>query len=316
MLATLDKGVTGGKWYSLIDKLYPETTLRAAFKAVAAHRGAAGVDHVSIEHYAETLDDNLARLSEALRTGTYRPQAIRRHYIPKPGSQEKRPLVIPTIQTAWCRRHRAWCWSRSLGSGFVGPWACFLRDFAQQSYGFRPDLGCKDALRRVDELLKAGYVHVVDADLKSYFDTIPKDRLLALVAGKVADRRVLALVQSFLEQSVLEDAREWVPEQGTPQGAVSSPLLSNIYLAQLDHLLVGQGFEMVRYADDFVVLCPPPSQGQAPPGRRCRGTGRGERLDGIRRTDPAPDQDPAGGRQDGWIRLPWVSLRGGSEMAT
>jgi RNA-directed DNA polymerase len=170
-----------------------------------------------------------------------------------------------------------------------------LRDFAQQSYGFRPNLGCKDALRRVDELLKAGYSHVVDADLKSYprvkpegmLLTIPKDRLLALVAGKVADRRVLALVQSFLEQSVLEDAREWVPEQGTPQGAVISPLLSNIYLDPLDHLMAEQGFEMVRYADDFVVTCPPPSQGQAPPGRRCRGTGRGERLDGIRRTDPA-----------------------------
>ena len=168
----------------------------------------------------------------------------------------------------------------------------------------------------MDELLKAGYVHVVDADLKSYFDTIPKDRLLALVAGKVADRRVLALVQSFLEQSVLEDAREWVPEQGTPQGAVISPLLSNIYLDPLDHLMVGQGFEMVRYADDFVVLCPPPSQGQAPPGRRCRGTGRGERLDGICRTDPAPGEDAAGGRQDGRVRLPWVSLRGGPEMAT
>ena len=305
MLATLEKGVTGGKWYSLIDKLYPETTLRAAFKAVAANRGAAGVDHVSIEHYAETLDANLARLSEALRTGTYRPQAIRRHYIPKPGSQEKRPLGIPTIQDRVVQTALRMV---------LEP--IFERDFAQQSYGFRPDLGCKDALRRVDELLKAGYVHVVDADLKSYFDTIPKDRLLALVAGKVADRRVLALVQSFLEQSVLEDAREWVPEQGTPQGAVISPLLSNIYLDPLDHLMVGQGFEMVRYADDFVVLCPPPSQGQAPPGRRCRGTGRGERLDGICRTDPAPGEDAAGGRQDGWIRLPWVSLRGGSEMAT
>ena len=94
MLATLDKGVIGGKWYSLIDKLYPETTLRAAFKAVAVNRGAAGVDHVSIEDYAENLDANLARLSEALRTGSYRPQAIRRHSIPKQGSQEKRPLGI------------------------------------------------------------------------------------------------------------------------------------------------------------------------------------------------------------------------------
>ena len=138
-----------------------------------------------------------------------------------------------------------------------------MRDFAAQSYGFRPNLGCKDALRRVDELLKAGYSHVVDADLKSYFDTIPKDRLLALVAGKVADRRILALVQSFLEQSVLEDAREWVPEQGTPQGAVISPLLSNIYLDPLDHLMAEQGFEMVRYADDFVVLCRSPEDAAA-----------------------------------------------------
>jgi RNA-directed DNA polymerase len=96
---------------------------------------------------------------------------------------------------------------------------------------------------------------VVDADLKSYFDTIPKDRLLTLMADRVADRRILALVQSFLEQSVLEDAREWVPEQGTPQGAVVSPLLSNIYLNPLDHLMAGAGHEMVRYADDFVVLC-------------------------------------------------------------
>ncbi len=244
MLATLDKGVIGGKWYSPIDKLYPETTLRAAFKAVATNRGAAGVDHVSIEGYAENLEANLARLSEALRTGTYRPQAIRRHYIPKPGSQEKRPLGIPTIQDRVVQTAL-----RML----IEP--IFEREFAQQSYGFRPNLGCKDALRRVDELLKAGYVHVVDADLKSYFDTIPKDRLLALVAGKVADRRILALIQSFLEQSVLEDAQEWVPEQGTPQGAVISPLLSNIYLDPLDHLMAEKGYEMVRYADDFVILC-------------------------------------------------------------
>jgi RNA-directed DNA polymerase len=136
----------------------------------------------------------------------------------------------------------------------------YERDFAAQSYGFRPNLGCKDALRRVDKLLKEDYVHVVDADLKAYFDTIPKDRLLALVAGKVADGRVLALVEAFLGQSVLEDTREWVPEQGTPQGAVISPLLSNIYLDPLDHLMAGQGFEMVRYADDFVVLCRTPQE--------------------------------------------------------
>jgi len=249
MLATLSTGVKGGKWHSLIDKLYPIPTLRAAYAAVSANHGAAGVDRVTIERYASDLDANLERLSEALRNGTYRPQAIRRHYIPKPGSQEMRPLGIPTIQDRVVQTALRMV---------LEP--IYERDFAAQSYGFRPNLGCKDALRRVDKLLKAGYVHVVDADLKAYFDTIPKDRLLALVAGKVADGRVLALVEAFLGQSVLEDTREWVPEQGTPQGAVISPLLSNIYLDPLDHLMAGRGFEMVRYADDFVVLCRTPQE--------------------------------------------------------
>ena len=249
MLAALETGVKGGKWHSLIDKLYPIATLRAAFKAVKANRGAAGVDHVSIEDYASKLDANLERLSESLRTGTYHPQAIRRHFIPKPGSQEKRPLGIPTIQDRVVQTALRMV---------LEP--IYERDFAAQSYGFRPGMGCKDALRRVNELLKAGYVHVVDADLKSYFDTIPKDRLLTLVAGKAADGRILKLVEAFLGQSVLEDTREWVPEQGTPQGAVISPLLSNIYLDPLDHLMAGRGFEMVRYADDFVVLCRSPRE--------------------------------------------------------
>ncbi len=214
--------------------------------------GAAGVDHVSIEDYAANLEMNLARLSENLRTGTYRPQAIRRHYIPKPGSQEKRPLGIPTVQDRVVQTAL-----RML----LEP--IFERDFAAQSYGFRPNLGCKDALRRVDELLKAGYVHVVDADLKSYFDTIPKDRLLALVANKVSDRRVLALVEAFLGQQVLEGGQQWTPEHGTPQGAVISPLLSNIYLDPLDHLMAEKGYEMVRYADDFVVLCRTPEDAAA-----------------------------------------------------
>ena len=139
----------------------------------------------------------------------------------------------------------------------------FERDFARHSYGFRPGRGCKDALRRVDALLKAGYTHVVDADLKSYFETIPKDRLLARIGQKVADGRVLALVEAFLEQGVLDGLDEWTPEQGTPQGAVCSPLLSNIYLDPLDHLMEARGFAMVRYADDFVVLCRSPQEAAA-----------------------------------------------------
>jgi RNA-directed DNA polymerase len=244
MLAALEQGVKGGKWYSLIDKLQSETTLRAAFAQVAANRGAAGVDHVSVEHYAKDKDANLRRLSEELRRGNYRPQQIRRHYIPKPGSTEMRPLGIPTV------RDRVVQTALRLVMEPI-----FERDFATHSYGFRPNRGCKDALRRVQELLKTGHVHIVDADLKSYFDTIPKDRLMALIGQKVEDSRILALIESYLEQGVLDGEREWTPEQGTPQGAVVSPLLSNIFLDPLDHLMAERGFEMVRYADDFVVMC-------------------------------------------------------------
>jgi RNA-directed DNA polymerase len=250
MLAALEQGVKGGKWYSLIDKLHPEATLRAAFTQVAANRGAAGVDHVSVERYAKELDANLLRLSDELRTGRYRPQSIRRHYIPKPGSEEMRPLGIPTVRDRLVQTALRMV---------LEP--IFEKDFAAHSYGFRPGRGCKQALRRVQDLLKAGYVHIVDADLKSYFDTIPKDRLKALIGRKVTDGRILALIESFLEQGVLDGAREWTPEQGTPQGAVVSPLLSNIYLDPLDHLMAARGFEMVRYADDFVVMCR--SEGEA-----------------------------------------------------
>jgi RNA-directed DNA polymerase len=244
MLAALEQGVKGGKWFSLIDKVHPERTLGAAYAQVAANQGAAGVDHVTVEMYAKHLDENLKRLSEQLRMGTYRPQAIRRHYIPKPGSQEKRPLGIPTV------RDRV---VQSALRMVLEP--IFEYGFAEQSYGFRPGRGCKDALRRVEELLKGGYTHVVDADLKSYFDTIPHDRLLALIGQKVSDGRVLHLIQAFLKQNILEDLCEWTPEMGSPQGAVISPLLSNIYLNPLDHLMAQEGYEMVRYADDFVILC-------------------------------------------------------------
>jgi RNA-directed DNA polymerase len=136
----------------------------------------------------------------------------------------------------------------------------FENEFAEHSYGFRPGRGCKDALRRVDELLKAGYTSIVDADLKSYFDTIPHDRLMALVSQKVSDGRVLFLIEAFLKQGVLDGLTEWTPERGSPQGAVISPLLSNIYLNPLDHLMAQAGFEMVRYADDFVILCRSPEE--------------------------------------------------------
>ena len=131
----------------------------------------------------------------------------------------------------------------------------FERDFAEHSYGFRPGRGCKDALRRVGELLKDGYVYVVDADLKSYFDTIPHEPLMLRLEEKIADGSLLKLIRSFLEAHILDDLTEWTPEAGAPQGAVLSPLLSNVYLDPLDHLMAENGYEMVRYADDFVILC-------------------------------------------------------------
>ena len=164
MLTALETGVKGGKWYSLIDKLHAEATLRAAFAQVKANRGAAGLDHVKVEQYAKDEDANLRRLSEELRTASYRPQQIRRHYIPKPGSQEMRPLGIPTV------RDRV---VQTALRMVLEP--IYEKDFAAHSY---------DALRRVAGLLAAGYVHIVDADLKSYFDTIPKDRLKALIGRK------------------------------------------------------------------------------------------------------------------------------------
>jgi RNA-directed DNA polymerase len=252
MLTALEEGVKGGKWYSLIDKVHPEATLRAAFKEVSANQGAAGCDHVTIAQFADDLDEALRRLSEELRTGTYRPQPIRRHWIPKPGSQEKRPLGIPTV------RDRV---VQTALRMVLEP--IFEKDFAAHSYGFRPRRGCKDALRRVDELLSAGYVHVVDADLKRYFDTIPHDRLMAAVRRKLSDGRVLRLLEGFLEQRIMDGAEAWTPEEGTPQGAVVSPLLSNIYLDPLDHLMAERGYAMVRYADDFVVLCRTPEEATA-----------------------------------------------------
>ena len=139
----------------------------------------------------------------------------------------------------------------------------FENRFAKHSYGFRPGRGCKDALRRVEELLQSGRTHVVEVDIKGYFDAIPHDRLMALVREHVADGRVLGLIEGFLKQGVMEGAElaettEDTPEdepQGTPQGGVISPLLANIYLDPLDWQMAGLGLEMVRYADDMVVLC-------------------------------------------------------------
>ena len=243
MLAALETGVKGFVWFRLIDKVYSPKNLWSAWAKSAKNNGAAGVDGITIDRYEKDAEANVGYLSEQLKAGTYQPKPIRRTHIPKPDGT-KRPLGIPTV----CDRI-----VQGAVRHVIEP--IFEKEFASHSHGFRPGRGCKDALRRVDQLLKDGYRHVVDADLKSYFDTIPHDLLMKQIQTRVADGRVLKLIESFLKANIMEGLSQWTPMAGAPQGAVLSPLLSNIYLNPLDHLLAGKGYEMVRYADDFVILC-------------------------------------------------------------
>ena len=253
MLSRLASGEPAERvWFRLWDKTYAPANLHRAYEKVRRNGGSAGVDEQTLAHFARHAEVELQKLHEQLRAGTYRPQPVRRAWIPKPGSHEKRPLGIPAVRDRIVQgalRH------------VLEP--IFETQFAEHSYGFRPGKSAKDALRCVDTLLKAGHVHVVDADLKSYFDTIPHGRLIALLQQRVADGRVLALVESFLRAGVMEEARDWqATQRGTPQGGVISPLLANIYLDPLDHQMAAAGWEMVRYADDFVILCRSRAQAQ------------------------------------------------------
>lgn len=246
MLSALVNGVKGDtrrKWYSLMDKVLAPKTLMLAWTKVRANKGAAGVDGQSIARFAAQQDQYLAELSAALRDGRYHPQAVKRVDIPK-GDGRTRPLGIPTVKDRIVQQAVRLV---------IEP--IFEHGFAEGSHGFRPGRGCHDALREVDRLIKDGYTFVVDADLASYFDTIPHDRLVARVMEKISDGRILDLIRGWLKADILKGLDRWTPTQGSPQGAVISPLLANIYLDPLDRLAAGRGYRMVRYADDFVILC-------------------------------------------------------------
>jgi RNA-directed DNA polymerase len=252
MLAALETGVKGGKWFRLSDKVWAEKNLGRALEKVVANGGSAGIDRQSVREMEMHREKEIGDLQRELREQTYRARPVKRVWIEKPGSKEKRPLGVPAVRDRIVQgalRH------------VIEP--IFERDFAPQSHGFRPGRGCKGALRRVEELLESGHGWVVDADLKSYFDTIPQDRLMARIGEKIADGRVLELIETMLQAGVMEGLKDWQPtESGTPQGAVISPLLSNIYLDPLDWLMAKGGYEMVRYADDFIILCKSESQAQ------------------------------------------------------
>jgi RNA-directed DNA polymerase len=211
MLAALENGVKGGKWFSLIDKVYRVETLKAAWQKVAANGGAAGVDGQSVKRFAARAEMYLKELSIALERGTYRPMAVRRVEIPK-GRGKFRPLGIPVVKDRIVQTALKFV---------LEP--IFEREFLEMSYGFRPGLGCKDALREVDRLLREGYTFVVDADLRSYFDTIPHERLMERVRERVSDGRVLELIEAYLHQDIVKEMEQWRPSGGTPQGAVMTP---------------------------------------------------------------------------------------------
>lgn len=253
MLATLERGIEGGKWFSLVDKVWNEKHLNLAAWAVIRNGGAPGVDGQSTERLEAHVAETVGELARLLKMDRYEPRPVKRVWIDKLGSTEKRPLGIPTVRDRVVQTALAYV---------LEP--IFERDFAEHSYGFRPGRNAPQAVARVQALLAQGQVWVVDADLKGYFDSIPQDKLLAAVAKKIADGRILRLLEKYLKQGVLESAQGWQPtEQGTPQGAVISPLLANLYLDPLDHRMASQGRDMIRYADDFIILCGSQAEAQA-----------------------------------------------------
>jgi RNA-directed DNA polymerase len=243
LLVALENGVKGNQWFSLIDKVYRPQTLAAAWQQVQANKGAAGIDGQSIERFAAGAERYLSELAEELKEGRYRAAPVRRVEIPKAGGKA-RPLGIPTVKDRI---------AQAAVKRVIEP--IFEHEFLPMSYGFRPGRGCKDALREVDEWLKKGYTHVVDADFKSYFDSIPHARLKERIEERIRDGRLLELLAGWLRQDIIHGLENWTPTGGTPQGAVISPLLANIYLHPLDDYMAQHGHAMVRYADDFVILC-------------------------------------------------------------
>ncbi len=252
MLNRLEPSQEQTVWFSLWDKVWNSDNLSQAMLEVIVKAGSGGVDGQSTKQISENWTQEQERLQAELRHGRYRPQPARRVWIPKPGSNEQRPLGVPAVRDRVVQtvlRH------------VLEP--IFEREFAVHSYGFRPGRSALDALRRVEELLQEGHTWIVDLDFKSYFDTIPHQRLMEIIRRRVVDGKVLELLEAYLRAGVLETGKQWqATEQGTPQGSVISPLLSNIYLNPLDQQMAQQGYEMVRYADDLVVCCRTEAQAQ------------------------------------------------------
>ena len=231
------------KPHSLIDKVYALPNLLLAWEKVKANRGAGGIDGQTIKQYEAHLVDNLQELHRVLREGKYQPLPVRRVYIPKADGGE-RPLGIPAVRDRVVQQAVL---------QVLQP--IFEPLFEDCSYGFRPARSAHQAIAKIETLRVLGYKHVVEVDLKSFFDTLDHELLVARVAEEIADGKILRLIRGWLEAGVLEEGAVRTQVAGTPQGGVISPLLANIYLHAFDRTMVRRGHQVVRYADDFVVLC-------------------------------------------------------------
>ena len=233
------------KVHSLVDKVYKRKNLELAWIQVRSNDGAGGVDGQSLADFEEVLDEQLDQLSQQLRTGTYQPLPVRRQLIPKAGQPGKfRPLGIPAIYDRVCQQALL---------NRLEP--IFEPVFDDASFGYRKGRSTKDALRKIWKELDAGAEWIVDADLKDFFGSVDHEKLLTLVAQRVSDGRVLRLIRGMLKAGVLAEGQRLPTEQGTPQGGIVSPLLSNILLTPFDREMRRRGYRLTRYADDWVVTC-------------------------------------------------------------
>jgi len=230
--------------HSVIDKVYNWQNLAVASRKVVGNKGSGGVDRMSVQAWAKKEEQHLSSLQNRLKKGSYRSKPALRRYIDKPGSKKKRPLGIPAVSDRVCQQAVL---------NVLSP--VFESYFHEDSHGFRPGRSTETAAKRVEELRKQGLRHVVDLDIKGFFDHVDHEILMKLVRQVVKDRRVLGLIRGWLTAGVLEEGTVRYGTSGTPQGGVISPLLSNVYLTVLDNALTEAGHRFVRYADDVVLLC-------------------------------------------------------------
>jgi len=230
------------KYHSLRDKVFRLENLYSAFRHVKKNKGKAGLDRVSIKQFEADLDTNILHIHKELKTDIYKPSPVLRVYIPK-GRHEKRPLGIPIVKDRIVQQA-----IRQV----IEP--IFEKDFSDNSFGFRPNRCCHDAIKRVEQYKQEGYRYILDADIKAFYDTIPHKLIMKRLCEKIADGWVLTSIENMLKAGVMEDGVYHQTTEGTPQGGVISPLLANLIGDIIDKELEKAGYKFVRYADDFIVM--------------------------------------------------------------